>query len=87
MDKATAIREKQLAEFNAEEKDLLQSIGALKSAIVVLSKHHEGFLQGRHGGRAFIQSESAEHMVKAAVTYPAARGRVEFPRRHCWSLT
>jgi len=40
LDKATAIREKQLAEFNAEEKDLLQSIGALKSAIVVLSKHH-----------------------------------------------
>ena len=25
LDKATAIREKQLAEFNAEEKDLLQS--------------------------------------------------------------
>merc|ERR1719379_786020 len=40
LDKATAIREKQLAEFNAEEKDLFQSIGALKSAIVVLSKHH-----------------------------------------------
>merc|ERR1719183_1971336 len=40
LDKATAIREKQLAEFNAEEKDLLQSVGALKSAIVVLSKHH-----------------------------------------------
>merc|ERR1719460_2486213 len=33
LDKATAIREKQLAEFNAEEKDLLQSVGALKSAI------------------------------------------------------
>ena len=36
LDKATAIREKQLAEFNAEEKDLLQSISALKSAVVVL---------------------------------------------------
>merc|ERR1719264_1339809 len=33
LDKATAIREKQLAEFNAEEKDLLESISALKSAI------------------------------------------------------
>merc|ERR1719387_1014881 len=31
LDKATALRQKQLAEFNAEEKDLLQSIGALKS--------------------------------------------------------
>merc|ERR1719379_166787 len=40
LDKATAIREKQLEEFNAEEKDLLQSVQALKSAITVLSKHH-----------------------------------------------
>jgi len=40
LDKATAIREKQLAEFNAEEKDLLESISALKSAVTVLSKHN-----------------------------------------------
>merc|ERR1711933_699101 len=39
LDQATAIREKQLAEFNAEEKDLLESISALKAAITVLSKH------------------------------------------------
>merc|ERR1719146_459679 len=45
LDKATALRQKELAEFNAEEKDMLQSIGALKSAIVVLSKHHEAFAQ------------------------------------------
>merc|ERR1719418_501174 len=44
LDKATAIREKQLAEFNAEEKDLLESISALKAAITVLSKHHGGAL-------------------------------------------
>merc|ERR1719513_519699 len=44
LDKATAIRKKQLAEFNAEEKDLLQSISALKAAITVLSKHHGGAL-------------------------------------------
>merc|ERR1719414_1175383 len=44
--KATALREKQLAEFNAEEKDLLESISALKAAITVLSKHHvESLLQ------------------------------------------
>jgi len=42
LDKATAIREKQLAEFNAEEKDLLESVSALKAAITVLSKHHGG---------------------------------------------
>merc|ERR1712079_994437 len=45
LDKATALRQKQLAEFNAEEKDLLQSIGALKSAITVLSKHHTSLMQ------------------------------------------
>lgn len=40
LDKATAIRQKQLAEFVAEEKDLLQSIAALKQAVIVLAKHH-----------------------------------------------
>merc|ERR1719188_1089651 len=42
LDQATALRQKQLAEFNAEEKDLLESISALKAAIVVLAKHHSG---------------------------------------------
>jgi len=47
LDQATAIRTKQLAEFNEEEKDMLQSISALKSAIVVLSKHHSAaMIQG-----------------------------------------
>jgi chromosome segregation ATPase len=41
LNKATAIREKELAEFNAEEKDMMQSIQAMKSAVLVLSKHHE----------------------------------------------
>jgi len=44
LDQATAIREKELAEFNAEEKDALQAISALKSAITVLSKHHDSAL-------------------------------------------
>merc|ERR1719191_1427698 len=41
LNKATAIRTKELAEFNAEEKDMMQSIQALKNAVTVLSKHHE----------------------------------------------
>ena len=49
LDKATAMRQKQLAEFNAEEKDLLQSIGGLKSAITVLKKHN-----------SFLQTSTAE---------------------------
>jgi len=44
LDAATAIREKELAEFNGEEKDALQSIAALKSAVTILGKHHAGSL-------------------------------------------
>merc|ERR1719450_2068295 len=44
LDQATAIRQKQLAEFNAEEKDLLESISALKAAVTVLSKHNSASL-------------------------------------------
>merc|ERR1719191_1290688 len=59
LDKATAMRTKDLAEFTAEEKDLLQSIGALKSAITVLSKHH--------GGSALLQI-SAGQLSQVAIT-------------------
>jgi len=44
LDQATQIRQKQLAEFNGEEKDLLESVSALKAAITVLSKHHSSSL-------------------------------------------
>jgi len=42
LDKAKAMRAKDLAEFNAEEKDVLLNIQALKNAIIVLSKHNPG---------------------------------------------
>ena len=38
------MREKASEAFHAEEKDLLQSITALKNAVVVLSKHHKDAL-------------------------------------------
>merc|ERR1719214_551472 len=44
LDTATALRKKELAEFNAEEKDSLQTIASLKSAVIALSKHHEAAL-------------------------------------------
>jgi predicted RNase H-like nuclease (RuvC/YqgF family) len=44
LDQATALRKKQLAEFNEEEKDMLQSITSMKGAVVALSKHHEAAL-------------------------------------------
>merc|ERR1711957_1035197 len=57
LDAATAIRQKELAEFNAEEKDLLQSIDALKTAIQVLSKHN---------GASFLQMEASTMMGVAS---------------------
>jgi len=44
LDKATEIRMKELSEFNDEEKDLLGSISALKSAVTVLGKHNSASL-------------------------------------------
>merc|ERR1719163_2504966 len=66
LDKATALRQKQLAEFNAEEKDLLQSISALKSAITVLSKHNGGSFLEVPRSRALsvaatLQNELSKH--------------------------
>merc|ERR1719238_376961 len=36
---ATALREKGAAEFNAEEKEMMQAVTNLKNAVTVLSKH------------------------------------------------
>eukprot|EP00419_Tripos_fusus_P056120 CAMPEP_0172798552 /NCGR_PEP_ID=MMETSP1075-20121228/1240_1 /TAXON_ID=2916 /ORGANISM="Ceratium fusus, Strain PA161109" /LENGTH=683 /DNA_ID=CAMNT_0013636055 /DNA_START=48 /DNA_END=2099 /DNA_ORIENTATION=+ len=83
LDKATAIREKQLAEFNAEEKDSLEAISALKAAITVLSKHHGGaFLQGAHSSMASVamtlQRPMQQHapLLKRIIT-PSQRKAVE----------
>jgi len=40
LDKATALREKELAEFTASENDSLNSLASLKKAIGTLSKHN-----------------------------------------------
>merc|ERR1719171_596711 len=43
---SAALRAKENAEFNSEEKDLIQSIGSLKGAVSTLGKQHgEGLLQ------------------------------------------
>jgi hypothetical protein len=60
LDQATALREKELAEFTAEEKDSLQTISSLKSAVIALSKHHEA---------AMLQTEtSASTMQQVQMT-------------------
>merc|ERR1719377_114336 len=64
LDKATAIRQKQLAEFNGEEKDLLESISALKAAVTALSKHHSMIQVPKShmlGVAATLQHELTKH--------------------------
>jgi len=85
LDKATAIREKQLAEFNAEEKDLLESISALKAAVTVLSKHQGGaFLQLPHshilGVATTIQHEMQKHaaLLQGVITPSQKRAAAAF---------
>merc|ERR1711912_51356 len=53
----------ELAEFNEEEKDLLGSISALKSAVTVLSKHNS-FLQMPHSHMAGIAASVQNVMQK-----------------------
>jgi len=77
LDAATAIRTKQLAEFNGEEKDLLESISALKSAVTVLSKHNSLLQVPRShmlGVAATLQHELTKHadMLEGLIT-PSAR--------------
>merc|ERR1719355_75158 len=85
LDKATAIREKQLAEFNAEEKDLLESISALKAAVTVLSKHQGGaFLQlpQSHilGVATTLQHELQKHapLLRGIITPSQKRAAASF---------
>jgi len=97
LDKATALREKQLAEFNAEEKDLLQSITALKAAVTVLSKHHKGsLLQMPHtrmlGVAATLQHEMRRHAsllqgVLSPSQKKAAASFVKSPEEYFGSAT
>merc|ERR1719247_2045453 len=51
LEKATAVRKKELAEFNAEEKSSLSTIASLKGAVGALAKHHDA---------ALLQTENAE---------------------------
>merc|ERR1719335_561526 len=53
---ATALREKEHAEFSAEEKEMVDTIAALTDAIAVLSKHNPG---------AFLSVRSSLDAIKA----------------------
>jgi chromosome segregation ATPase len=85
LDAATAIRQKELAEFNAEEKDLLQSIDALKNAIQVLSKHNSAaFLQldgvNMQGVASTLQYQLARHqeLLQGVLTHTQKKAAAAF---------
>jgi len=65
LDKATEIRMKELSEFNDEEKDLLGSISALKSALEVL---------GKHNGASMLQLPN-QHLAVLAKTVNSAMNK------------
>eukprot|EP00747_Dinoflagellata_sp_TGD_P157034 gnl/TRDRNA2_/TRDRNA2_177711_c3_seq3.p1 gnl/TRDRNA2_/TRDRNA2_177711_c3~~gnl/TRDRNA2_/TRDRNA2_177711_c3_seq3.p1 ORF type:complete len:717 (+),score=251.89 gnl/TRDRNA2_/TRDRNA2_177711_c3_seq3:97-2151(+) len=69
LDKATAMRQKQLAEFQAEEKDMLGAISALKSAVTVLGKHNgaSSLLQVQTSQMQMVASRIKHVMDKHAV--------------------
>merc|ERR1719218_349338 len=82
LDTATALRTKQLAEFNEEEKDMLQSISSLKSAVIALSKHHEAMLQDSDDAYenvvAMLHDELRRHKdILAEVITPAQRKAID----------
>jgi hypothetical protein len=64
LEKATAVREKEAAEFQEDDRDMLQSIQALKNAVFVLSKHHESFLQ--MPAHSFVEVRTAAERVLRA---------------------
>jgi chromosome segregation ATPase len=71
--KADAMRQKDLGEFTADEKDMMQSIQALSNAVTVLSKHHESFLQS---DSAANEVSSAERALKTALLHALSKARL-----------
>merc|ERR1719313_2041327 len=82
--KATAIRKKELAEFNAHEQELLDTIAALKKAIATLGKHHGALLQQSASSQlTLLQQVVRKHdnLVKNALTHRQHHVLVSFLQR------
>merc|ERR1719160_2188578 len=82
--KATAIRKKELAEFNAHEQELMDTIAALKKAIATLGKHHGALLQQSASSQlTLLQQVVRKHdnLVKHALTHRQHRVLVSFLQR------
>jgi len=84
LDTAVNMRFKELNEFNAKEKDLVQSIESLKAAVTVLGKHHGSLLQMPQGQLRnvvdVLRREMDEHaeLLEGVLTHSQRRSVVNF---------
>merc|ERR1719405_99900 len=80
LEQATAIRKKELAEFNAHEQELLDTIAALKAAIAQLAPHHGALLQQPQSQLMLLQQVVHKHtdLVKSALTHKQHHVLVSF---------
>merc|ERR1719160_1157248 len=69
LEQATAIRKKELAEFNAHEQELLDTIAALKAAIAQLQPHHP------HTAMMLLQRSEGQVASSAAMQVAAMLSR------------
>merc|ERR1719182_362158 len=88
---ATAVREKESSEFNSDEKDMLQSLQALKNAVFVLSKHHESFLQLPVTKLSEVRTAAKHALKRAGMLLPsqqkALHALVQQPNANAGSYT
>jgi len=80
--KATDVREKENAEFNQDEKDAVQALGAMKNAVMVLGKH-QSFLQkdsvNNAGSHKFTETEMKNILQQATGVHPKGMSFIQQP--------
>ena len=82
LDEATATRKKQLASYTEEDKELLETVGGLNSAITMLKTHHTDFEHTPHVATA-VQDVMQATIVHATHIFD----RPEVNSRLCTSQT
>merc|ERR1719230_1911607 len=73
LEKATGIRNKEKAEFVADEKNMITSITGLKSAVTVLGKHHDALNQEVYLG---LSTSVKELLAQKALAVSHKQSRV-----------
>jgi len=90
LEKATTMREQQLAEFTADEKSMMASISQMTEAIETIAAKHEGSFDRAHehartGSRSsFLQQSTSAHENKMLEAIAAVQSQVH---RHSKLLT